>query len=81
MTVYKYQGTDTEHYVGVPARDLTEEEFAALDEQQQFNVTEGKLYRAVGQPKGQRRQTEPEEPADEPADVADEQPAEPDQEG
>jgi hypothetical protein len=84
MTVYKYQGKDTEHYVGVPARDLTEEEFDALGPQEQFNVVEGSLYKAVGQPKGQRasRKAEPDhEPEQEPAPVADEQPAEPGGEG
>ena len=79
MTVYKYQGTPPEHYEGVPARDLTEEEFEALEPQQQFNVEEGNLYRAVGQPKGTRHRVEQE--PDEPADTADEQPAEPEQEG
>jgi hypothetical protein len=44
---FRYLGGATdalEHYSGVPARDLTAEEFAALGEREQLLVREGGLY-------------------------------------
>lgn len=43
--MWEYIGTGGEFYRGVPARDLTAEEFAALDPEQQAAVQSGKLYR------------------------------------
>ena len=46
--MWQYIGTGGEFYRGVPARDLTAEEFAALDADQQAAVQTGKLYRKAG---------------------------------
>lgn len=44
--MYKYVGGG-EHYQGIPARDLSAEEFAALEKDQQATVKASKLYEAV----------------------------------
>lgn len=41
---YRYVATGGEHFVGVPPRDLTEEEFEALGDEDKHNVTESGLY-------------------------------------
>ena len=43
--LYRYTG-DGAHYPGVPARDLTAEEVAALSTEQQADVRSGHIYRA-----------------------------------
>lgn len=43
--MWQYIGTGGEFYSGVPARDLTAEEFAALAPDQQAAVQSGRLYR------------------------------------
>lgn len=54
MSVWKYRGTVDEGGVpdrfilGVPTRDLTEEDFAALGETERRLVDEGDLYQRVG---------------------------------
>lgn len=50
---YKYIGSG-EFYSGIPMRDLTEEEFAALDADQQTAVTTGGLYQPTAKPKPQQ---------------------------
>lgn len=50
-TAFKYVGQG-EHYYAIPARDLTDEEFAALDASQRRTVEESPhLYEAVEKPK------------------------------
>ncbi len=47
MTIrVKYIGNG-EYYYGIPARDLTEAEYAALSEEQRRLVDSGKLYERV----------------------------------
>lgn len=41
---YRYVATGGEHFVGVPPRDLTQEEFDALSEDDRTNVTVSGLY-------------------------------------
>lgn len=44
--MYRYLGAGGECYPGVPARDLSAEEVAALDPERRQDVRSGKLYRA-----------------------------------
>jgi len=46
--VVTYKGDGTDFLNGVPARDLTDEEFQALDEEAQAAVTASTLYEAGG---------------------------------
>lgn len=43
--IYRYTG-DGSHYPGVPARDLSAEDVAALRPEQQADVRSGHIYRA-----------------------------------
>ena len=57
MKKYRYTGDGSQFYSGVPARDLTDHDFEALDEQHRRLVIEGSLYEPVVE----------EPPAEEPA--------------
>jgi hypothetical protein len=56
ITAYTYIGKGEHHY-GIPARDLTAEEFGALSVDQRAAVTEGGLYQAVGEAQVAERAT------------------------
>lgn len=43
-TYAKYLGDGSEYHNGIPSRDLTEDEFAALTDEQQAMLAESKLY-------------------------------------
>lgn len=45
--MYTYVGTAGAHHQGIPARDLSAEEFAALDKDQQATVKASKIYEAT----------------------------------
>lgn len=45
--VYKYVG-DGSYFHGVPPRDLTKDDFDALDDEQKESVTKGALYTKKG---------------------------------
>lgn len=47
---WTYTGRDGAHYIGVPMRDLTAEEFDALDERCRDLVRAGVLYAPAGAP-------------------------------
>ncbi len=55
MSVYKWVGPeDRSKYVpGVPARDLSEDEYNALSKEQQKAVNDSGLYQAPKRPKGE----------------------------
>jgi hypothetical protein len=40
----KYTGENGEHYMGIPARDLTEDEFDALSDDQKATLGASKFY-------------------------------------
>lgn len=40
----KYTSKEGEHFMGIPARDLTDEEFAALSDEQKAMLAESKFY-------------------------------------
>lgn len=40
----KYTGENGEHYMGIPARDLTEDEFDALSDENKATLAESKFY-------------------------------------
>lgn len=61
MTAYKYAGAG-EYHGGIPARDLTAEEFAALDKDQQATVKASTLYEAVDQPTEEKAAAKEEKP-------------------
>jgi hypothetical protein len=42
--VAKYTSKTDEHYMGLPARDITEEEFARLSDDQKALLAESKFY-------------------------------------
>lgn len=44
VIVYRYQGQPSEHFHGVPARDLTADDVAALSDEQRAAVEQGTLY-------------------------------------
>jgi hypothetical protein len=44
MKTYIYKGKDGQHVDGVPARDLTEQEFEALSDEQQKACIDSGLY-------------------------------------
>lgn len=50
MPAMRYVGKNGEHFMGVPARNLSEDEFAALSEAQQANVSACDFYEAVVMP-------------------------------
>ena len=43
-TVAKYTGENDEHYMGIPARDLTEDEFEALSDDQKATLKASAFY-------------------------------------
>lgn len=45
----RYKGTGGEHYHGIPAADMTEEEFAALSDEQKATVASSPLYSLRGE--------------------------------
>lgn len=49
-TAHRYIGEGGAHFIGIPARDLTADEFDALDEQQRAAVTGGGIYEPVATP-------------------------------
>lgn len=55
--LYRYQGQPTEHYHGVPDRDLTVEDVAQLTDEQRAVIDAGALYTRT-------RAVEPETPPD-----------------
>ena len=63
--VYTFTGQPGEHYNGVPARDLTEEDVAALTDEQRALLDEGTLYAPVAQRTSRSRsKAKTEEPAE-----------------
>lgn len=44
---YRYVGNG-DHFTGIPARDLTKEEFEALSDEQKVNVTKSGAYKKGG---------------------------------
>jgi len=77
--VYTYTSTTEprEYYTGVPARDLTEEDVAALTDEQRVLLDEGTLYERVAQRTSRSRKAKNGEPA-EPDTTEPAEPAEPD---
>jgi hypothetical protein len=53
---FKYVGNGY-FYDGIPARDLSEEDFASLDDKNKAIVASSKLYRSVDQPLKPAEQT------------------------
>ena len=49
MPAYRYTGNG-EHYETIPARDLSEEEYAALSDAQRALVGNGRIYAVVVPP-------------------------------
>lgn len=49
-TKFVYIGRGGEHHSGIPARDLTEEDWAGLTSEQKQTVTHSPLYKAVTKP-------------------------------
>lgn len=41
---YRYVATGGEHFVGIPQRDLTHDEFDALNDENKENVTKSGIY-------------------------------------
>lgn len=65
----------TEHHYGIPARNLTDEEWAELDPDQRDTVRGSKLYRYVTQSRRTRSSNEPDDAAgDQPDDTPTETP-------
>ena len=62
---FKYTGKDPEqaHHSGIPARDLTQEEYDGLDKEQRATVRTSPIYRKVEPPKEEpAKTTEKDEP-------------------
>lgn len=74
-TVYHFTGQENEYYTGVPARDLTEADVAALTDEQRALVDEGTLYERVAQRSSRSRKAKTED--GEPAEPDTTEPAEP----
>jgi len=66
--VFHFTGQENEYYSGIPARDLTEEDVAALTDEQRVLLDEGTLYERVAQRTSRSRKAKNGEP--EPAEVA-----------
>jgi hypothetical protein len=47
--VARYKGTDGAHFHGIPAADMTEEEFASLTDEQKATVAASPLYSLRGE--------------------------------
>ena len=48
MPAVRYRGDGSEHFHGIPAADMTEEEFDALTPEQKATVAGSKLYTLSG---------------------------------
>lgn len=64
---YRYVGEHGSYLDGVPARDLTDEDMAALPPEKAAQVRHSPIYEAVGEKSGRKRKDEP-KPAEESAD-------------
>jgi len=66
--VYTYQGQENEYYTGIPARDLTEEDVAALTDEQRELIEAGTLYEPAAvkatRSRSKAKNGEPTEPAE-----------------
>lgn len=73
---WKGNPTDaTEHHYGIPARNLTDEDWAALSTEERDTVRDSKLYRYVAQTR--RPRVAGQSTDQEPADSSDDQPDDP----
>lgn len=57
--VYRYQGQPSEHYQGVPSRDLTADDLAVLSDEQRAAVEGGTLYVRTRAPEPVARPAKP----------------------
>lgn len=81
MIVYRYQGGGV-YFQGVPARDLTDADLAALDDEQRAAIAHSPLYVAAGEEAPQSDPIETALDAGAPeAPAATDEPAEPPAEG